>query len=193
MLFVPALPAPPTPTLEVSVSPSRAGTEARPRPVKLRLTIDGGATASSVVVYFPRALRLSNSGLPQCSRSDEEILAGACRDAIAGTGTATVASAPERFEITPMVGATDLVFRVAGGDRLVVIHGKLSQASGRYTAKLRIALPDFLRAFDRLSLTMRLRRGANSLFATRGCGLPFRVELRGGTPATLRKSAPCRR
>ena len=153
------------PALEVSVTPAKVGTEAKPRPVKLALSLTGELDAAAVTVYFPKQLRITNSGLPQCDKDDAQVAAGACDDDKAGTGSITVAE--QQLPLTPLVGAKDLIFK--GGD--TVLHGALSQAKGRYTAKMRIALPDPMRPFTALNLTMK-RAG---LFATRGCPLPFKV------------------
>jgi hypothetical protein len=41
---------------------------------------------------------------------------------------------------------------------------------------MRIALPDALRPLSSLELSMERTKGAASLFATRGCPLPFKVK-----------------
>jgi hypothetical protein len=170
--------ATPPPALVVAVSPAKAGTAAKPRPVQVQLAIAGATSATRVVVYFPSALRISNTGLPQCTLSDAKILQGGCQTAIAGSGAVTAAATP--FQVTPLVGAKDLLFRVTGATNAKVLHGKLSGASGLYAAKLTIALPGFMRQLSQLSCTMKLAHGSHTLFATRGCpsgGLPFQVAL----------------
>ena len=158
------------PALHVSVTPSRAGTEAKPRPVNLQLGIEGEIDAAAIVVYFPKRLRITNTGLPQCTESDQQIAAGACEGARAGSGSATAGGNP--VALTPLIGADDLIFK--GPE--TVLHGALSQASGRYTAKMRIALPEALRPLSSLVLSIGRTKGAASLFATRGCPLPFKVK-----------------
>lgn len=159
-------PPPPQAALKVSVSPPKAG-----KPVGVSMQIVGDVKASSITVFFPQALRISNTGLAQCASSDAQILAGACAQAVTGSGSMITSSGP--FTVTPLVGAKDIGFIVAGGSQKVVLHGKLSQAAKPYTAKMRIALPAFLRSFDALSLDFK----AHGLFATRGCGLGFKVQL----------------
>ena len=185
--------ATPPPALVVAVSPAKAGTAAKPRPVQVQLAISGAANASRVVVYFPKALRISNTGLPQCTVSDARILAGECTASVAGSGAAMAGSGP--FQMTPLVSPTGLLFRVTGASQKAVLHGAFGRASGQYAAKLQIALPGFLRQLSQLSFTMKLTHRAGSLFATRGCSggkLPFRVDLRGSSTASLHASASCR-
>ena len=171
------------PALHASVTPSKAGTEAKPRAAKLRLEIAGEIDAAAIVVYFPKRLRITNAGLPRCATSDDRIAAGACDRAKAGSGSATVADNP--FALTPLVGAEDLIFK---GDS-TVLHGTLSHASGRYTAKMRIELPDAWRPLSSLELSLGRIRRAATLFATRGCPLPFKVKA-GATVLTA--AAKCR-
>ena len=153
------------PALHVSVSPSKAGTGAKPRPVSLKLQIDGDITAKAIVVYFPKQLRITNAGLPQCDKTDEEIVAGACDRMKAGTGSVTIGGEP--LALTPLVGTDDLIFKASDA----VLHGKLSQAAGRYTAKMRVALPDAMQTLSAIKLSFK----RTTLFASRGCPLPFKV------------------
>jgi hypothetical protein len=161
--------AAPPPALEVSVSPSTAGSEAKPKAARLKLSIDGkSANAREFVVYFPKGIAISNKGIADGTK--------------AGAGSITVDEVPS--ELAPSVTATGLSF--AAGDP--THDGVFSQASGRYTAKLRVKVPQPLRSFSALSLDLK----AKSLFATRECPLPFRVELIGAKKTVLMADAPCR-
>jgi hypothetical protein len=171
-------PPPSQAALTVSVSPPKADTS-----VGVSMQIVGDVKASSITVFFPQALKLSNTGLKQCSSSDAQIIAGACADAVAGSGSMITGAGP--FTVTPLVGAKDISFLVASGSRKVVLHGKLSQSPKPYTAKMRIALPSFLRSFNAFSLQFK----AHSLFSTRGCGLGFKVTL--GVKTKLTSRARC--
>jgi hypothetical protein len=178
------------PVLNVAVSPAKAGSQATPRPVGVTLTLLGQIDASSLVVYFPKQLRITNAGLPQCSLSDAKVASGGCADAEAGTGTAIGNGTV--FSLTPLVGAKDLLFRL-GGQSSGVLHGKLSQASGPYTAKMRLALPQGMRPLTSLRLAIKRTAGGASLFSTRGCPLPFKVQLNGAKTTTLTAKAACSR
>jgi hypothetical protein len=161
--------AAPPPALEVSVTPSKAGSEAKPKAARLKLAIEGKSTnAREFVVYFPQGIRISNKGIAD--------------GASAGSGSITVDEAP--IELAPTVTAAGLAF--ATGDQ--ALDGVFSQASGRYTAKLRVKVPQPLRSFSALSLDLK----AKSLFATRACPLPFRVELIGAKKTVLTADAACR-
>ena len=160
--------AAPPPAFEVSVMPSTAGSEAKPKAARLKLSIDGkSVNARKLVVYFPQGIAISNKGIADGAK--------------AGTGSITVDENPE---LTPSVTAAGLSF--AAGDQ--VLDGVFSQASGRYTAKLRMKVPQPLRSLSALSLDLK----ANSLFATRGCPLPFRAELIGTKKTELTSEAACK-
>ena len=49
----------PPPALAVSVSPKQAGTEAKPRSVKLTLTVAPLAGVPSLTVFFPKQLHIA--------------------------------------------------------------------------------------------------------------------------------------
>src|SRR5262245_13654251 len=166
------------PALHVSVSPTKAGTGATPRPVALKLKIDGDITATAITIYFPKQLRITNAGLKQCDKSDDEIIAGACDGMKAGTGSVKIGGEP--LPLTPFVGVKDLLFQASDA----VLHGKLSQAAGRYTAKMRVAIPDPMQTFSDITLNFK----KTTLFATRGCPLPFKVTV---GPKVLIAKASC--
>ena len=188
-MFVPAQQPTPTPAptpapaaLEVSVTPAKAGSEAAPSPASLKIKLTGELSGQALTVFFPQGLRISNTGIPQCNKPEKLILRGGCAAVKAGTGTATTADG-DSIKLAPFVSASELLFKA---DK-TVLHGTLSQATGAYTAKMRIKLPPPLRDLTSIELTLKLQRGNNSLFATRGCPLPFKVTLR----KTLTAEAPC--
>ena len=177
--------------LHVALTPVKAGTEAAPRPTKVKLDVTAERDARRLTVFMPKQLRISNTGLAVCSAGDADLVAqgpqALCKDAIAGSGT--LATEDAAYRVTPLVSADGLLFFVDGDQQNTVLHGTFSQAVGDYTAKLRVPLPEPLRGLRTLKLTLQRR----TLFATRGCvpgGLPFKVQL--GT-AVARATATCRR
>jgi len=92
--------------------------------------------------------------------------------------------AEQEMPVAPAVTAKGLAFTV--GDS--VLDGVFSQASGRYTAKLRVKVPQPLAAFTRLSLDLK----AKTLFSLRSCPLPFRADLIGAKKRILLHRAACR-
>lgn len=174
------------PTVTVSISPSKAGTKSSPKNAKIKLAVknnlESKTTASKIAITFPSSLKLSTKGLPQCTKSDEAILAApttACKASIAGKGEANAvlnpsgAQAPLHFNVTPIVGKNELLFYLqqSPGAVKAVLHGKIS---GR---KLTITIPDFLQqpavgtfsALNDLTTTMQLKKGKNYLISSVGC------------------------
>jgi hypothetical protein len=175
-----ATPGPPA--LEVSVTPSKAGTEAAPHPVALKIKLTGELSGSTMTVFFPQGLRISNTGIPQCNKPEKLVLRGGCASVKAGSGTAET-KAGDTLKLTPFVSATELLFKA----NKTVLHGTLSQAPSPYTAKMSLKLPKPLRKLTSFELTLKLQRGSASLFATRACPLPFKVTF----GKTLTSEAPC--
>ena len=157
--------APPPPALEVSVTPKKAPASA----ARLKLTISDKATnAREIVVYFPKGVGISNAGIADGTK--------------AGSGAITVDE--QDTDLVATTTPTGLAF--AAGEE--TLDGAFSRASGRYTAKLRVKVPEPLRAFSALSLNLKVK----SLFSVRACPLPFRVELIGAKKTVLSDDAPCR-
>jgi hypothetical protein len=177
----------PSITATGTVSPSKAGTKAKPKAVKVSLKVTNDpaskTTAAKIAITFPSTLKLSTKGLPQCTKSDSVIETGpskVCKASIAGSGTASAllnpnapTPAPLSFKVTPIVGKNELLFflQQSPGSVQAVLHGKIS---GR---KLTIAIPDFLQnpapsvysALNGLSTTLSLKKSGKALFSTTGC------------------------
>lgn len=182
------------PTIDVkpSFSPSKAGSKHKPRAAKFTLTVtnnvtESHATASSIKITFPSTAKLSTKGLPQCRKTDQQILDApktACKKSLAGTGSSHVLlgpdfnGAPITFAVTPIVGKNEMLYYVDSPIAKAVLHGKLS---GR-TQTIRI--PDGTRgdepnlqqpvqglfaAIVDLKTTISLKKGKHSLITTTGC------------------------
>jgi hypothetical protein len=174
-------------TVTAKVSPSKAGTAKKPKAVSVSVGVTNDpsskTTAKQIQISFPSTLKLSTKGLKQCTKSDNDILAGpttACKGSIAGKGTASAilnpnsaTPAPLNFKVTPIVGKNQLLFYLeqSGGAVKAVLHGKIS---GK---KLTIAIPDFLQqpapgtysALNGLNTTLKLTKGKASLISSTGC------------------------
>jgi hypothetical protein len=174
-------------TATAKLSPSKAGTKSKPKAsgVTLSVTNDPASktTAAKIAISFPGTLKLSTKGLTQCTKSDDEILAGptkACKGSIAGKGTASAilnptsaTPAPLNFKVTPIVGKNEILFYLeqSPGNVKAVLHGKIS---GK---KLTISIPDFLQqpapgtysALNGLQTTLKLNKGKASLVTSTGC------------------------
>jgi hypothetical protein len=175
-------------TVTSKITPSKAGTKAKPKASKIVINVVNSAasktTAAKIAITFPSTMKLSTKGLPQCTATDDEILAktptGVCKSSIAGSGTASALlnpsaaqPAPLAFKVTPIVGKNELLFFLtqSPGNVKAVLHGKIS---GK---KLTIAIPAFLQqpapgtysALNGLKTTMSLNKGKNSLISSTGC------------------------
>ncbi|HEY6888556.1 MAG TPA: hypothetical protein VI300_12270 [Solirubrobacter sp.] len=158
-------PPAPVSSLSAGVAPNRAPSNGVH--VKLTLTSDV-ADVSEIVFYFPRGVGITNVGIADGTK--------------AGKGTIVVGGA--ETPVVPTVTAKGLAF--TAGD--TVLDGVFSQALGRYTAKLRVKVPQPLAAFTRLSLDLK----AKTLFSLRSCPLPFRADLIGAKKRILLHRAACR-
>ncbi len=176
----------PSISVTASVSPTAAGTASKPKSEKLTLSVKNDpsshTTAKRITITMPSTLKLSTKGLPQCTKSDTEILNGpakVCKTSIAGKGTAsailnpTGTPAPLSFKVIPLVGKNELLFYLeqTGGAVKAVLHGKIS---GK---KLTIAIPGFLQmpatgtysALNGLDTTLSLKKGKHYLLSSTGC------------------------
>jgi hypothetical protein len=176
----------PAPTATAKVSPTKAGTPSKPKAEKITLSVKNNAesktTAAKIAITFPSTLKLSTKGLPQCTKSDTEILdqtpQKACKSSIAGKGTANAlvnpyaaAPAPLHFVVTPMVGKNELLFHLVAGGVKAVLHGKISGKKLNITInpELQQPAPSVYSALIDLSTTMSLKKGKSSLITSTGC------------------------
>jgi hypothetical protein len=175
-------------TVTSKITPSKAGTKAKPKASKITLNVVNSAasktTAAKIAITFPATLKLSTKGLPQCTASDEDVLNKTpqvvCKASIAGSGTAAALlgptganPAPLAFKVTPIVGKNELLFFLTQnpGNVKAVLHGKIS---GK---KLTISIPTFLQqpapgtysALNGLKTTLSLKKGKNALITSTGC------------------------
>jgi len=170
-----------------SVSPSKAGTKHKPRAEKFTLTVtnnvnESKATANQIKIQFPSTLKLSTKGLPQCTKSEDAILAApktACKKSIAGSGSSHVILGPATgnptnvtFQVLPIVGKNEMLYYLnAPGLTQAVIHGKLKGHTQT------ISIPKILQqpvtglysAIVDLKTTLSLKKGKHSLITSSGC------------------------
>ncbi len=140
----------PAPSVDATatVSPTKAGTKSKPKSEKLKLVVKSDraakATASKITITFPSSLKLSLSGLTQCTATDDALIndVNVCKSSIAGTGEAhadlnpfSPTPAPLTFKVVPVISKGEMRF-VLSGSANAVLHGKIS---GR---KMTIEIPD---------------------------------------------------
>lgn len=150
----------PTPSheLQMSVSPSKAGTSKKPKAVtRLKLDIANNqasqTTASKIEISFPKTLRFNTKGFTTCSAakleasgpsscSSKSRLGGGTASAVVNPTSAS--PAPLAFKNTFFVGSAtslNIFLTQTGGDVAKVLIGKISRAGGAYGQKLTIAIP----------------------------------------------------
>lgn len=149
----------PTPshTVNVGVSPSKAGTKVKPRAVSFKLAIANNqaakTTVSKIEISFPKTIKIDPRGFVTCSaaRLDAEGPSGCPAKSRLGSGTASAILGPTTAKPTPLAfkntffvgSATSLNVFLAqtGGDVRKVLLGKISRAGGKYGQKLTISIP----------------------------------------------------
>ena len=177
----------PTPTATVKVSPSKAGTKSKPKAIKLTLTVknndDSKTTASKIAIKIPSTLKLSLTGLPACTKSDDDLInqgPSICKSSIAGSGSANAKLTPfgagaanVAFKVTPIVGKKELLFHLAatGVSNNYVLHGKISGRTLTITIPPAVQqpVPGLYSALSDLTSTLSLKKGSHSLLTSTGC------------------------
>jgi hypothetical protein len=171
-----------------SVSPSKAGTKSKPKAEKLVLFVknapESKTTASSIKITFPSTLKLSTKGLPQCTKSDDDIInetpQKACKASIAGTGISNAILNPSgtqaalQLKVTTLVGKNQLLFHLAAQGAITnkyVLHGKISGKTLTITITKDVQQPvtGVYAALADLKSTISLKKGKNALITSTGC------------------------
>ena len=172
-------------TVSAKLSPSKAGTKAKPKSAKLKLAInnnkDSKTTAKQIKITLPKTVKLSTKGLDVCTASDDKLLEGpkkACPKAIVGKGTADAfvnpfadSPAPLHFTLTPLAGKNELIFVLDSPVADAVLRAKIKGST------LTINIPDFLQmpapntysALEKIETTLSKKKGKHSLLSTVGC------------------------
>lgn len=178
----------PSHTLQISVTPSKAGTAKAPRAVsRLKLAIsndkEAGTTASRIEISFPKTIRFNARGFRICSAVtlDKSGPAGCSSRSRLGGGTASAVVNPTSATPTPLkfrntffvASATRLhiFLEQTNGDRAVrkVLVAKIGNAGGKYGQKLTIDIPrDLQQPAD--NVFSALADLGTSLSATAGTG-----------------------
>ena len=191
-------------TVEVTLSPKKAGKKKKPKPVKVNLTLvneDSSQTADSIEVFMGRHIKASTKGLKKCDPDELEAqgttacsaaskIGTGTADAIAGVNTSSPAEL--KFNITAFViGNQQLGFYLEqqGGAIKVLSKGRLKKARGQYGTNLDLEIPQLAREFPTgtynglkgLETSLYKKRGKNALFKTVGCPsnrqVPFKLTI----------------
>jgi hypothetical protein len=189
-------PAAPTIDVKTSVSPSKAGTKKKPGAEKFTITVtnnvsESQATANAIKITFPKTLKLSTKGLPQCTKSDQAIIDApktACKKSIAGSGTSdavagptTPTPAPISFKVTPIVGKNQMLYYLAktAVTQPAVLHGKISGSTQTITInpELQQPAPGLFSAIVNLHTVISLKKGKHSLVTSTGCSGGHKITV----------------
>jgi hypothetical protein len=192
-----------TATLNMKVTPKKAGTKAHPKNSTLNLNVVNGnikRTMSDLDIYLAKNLKVSLKGMPTCA--PEKVLARACpTSSILGRGEAKAkvgVNGPAPSDLTFDVKAVKTTSQVTGkpmlgfiiddgGSLLFLTETKLSKAKAPYGTKLHIDVPELAQhagtAYNglvSLQTTLSKKKGSNKLLSTIGCKKhkhPFKVVL----------------
>jgi hypothetical protein len=152
----------PAHTLDMGISPSKAGTKKKPKTVKVKLDISNnvgaGTTASVIEIFFPKTIKLNTKGFKTCSITTLETggPTACAKGSKIGAGTAgalvnPTSAAPTKLEFANSfyVGSSkqlNIYLKQTNGDQAVTgfFAGKIGRAGGKFGAKLTIAIPENL-------------------------------------------------
>lgn len=144
--------------LAVSVTPSKAGTKASPKKVKLKVTTtttpkDATPFATTkAVLFFDKNLTFGGSKFKSCTVAKVQAAESNCpKGSKVGSGTAkgSALGLVENLTVTAFNGPNgkSLLLHVVGSAPLAidsVINAKLSKSFGKYGTKLTVPIPDNL-------------------------------------------------
>jgi len=145
-------------TIDVTVSPSKAGTKAKPAGVKLKVDIKTKKKVESetfatktAVIYFDKNLVFNSKLFKNCTAATVQANEAGCPGGSkVGTGTAQgeALGQIQKLKVSAFNGpGNTLNLHVTGSTPLAidsVIVGKLGTASGKFGTKLSVTIPDNL-------------------------------------------------
>ena len=188
---------PPSIDVTATISPTKAGTKAKPKSEKVNLTINNSreskTSASKIEISFPKTLKLSTKGLKTCSvaKLDSQGKANCPRGSAAGVGTADALVNPQsdspaslKFNVTTFVAGKNLLafyLEQQGNDSGVqqALPAKITTVKGSrvFGQKLTISIPANLQqpapgvysTLIQIKNSLGLKSGANALIKSIGC------------------------
>jgi hypothetical protein len=162
-------------TATAKVSPGKSGTKSKPKSVKFNLRIENSqeskTSADGVVVTLPSTLKLSTTGLTQCTATDEEIIAdpSTCNSAKVGSGTAGANLA--QFQLTAFAGKNEVLFYLDSPVGQFVLHGKISgkKMTIPIGPTLQQPVPGLFAYLHFIEVNLSKKKGNKYLVSTTGC------------------------
>lgn len=173
-----------------SLTPSKAGTKSKPKPVRFKTFIKNNVpntTASTIDILVPSTVKVSGKGLTACPVTEFSKPGGKanCPSASkAGTGVSHAVVGPQRaaldFNVSVYVGGnTTIIFYIEqiGGSVTKALVGKISSASGKFKQKISIGIPPDLQqpapglygALTDIRANLYNKKGSKSLFSSVDC------------------------
>jgi len=173
------------PSIQVaaSVTPGKAGTKSKPKNTKFTIAVRNDpaskTTAGTIKITIPSTLKLSTKGLPQCTASDDDIVASlgsVCRKSKAGSGAANAqlvnTGQNVAFTVTAYVGKNELLFLLKSSiGNNYVTHGKIKGSTLTITIgpDLQQPAPGLYAALINLKTSLTFKKGNNFLLSSNGC------------------------
>jgi hypothetical protein len=199
------------PDVDVSLTPSNAGTKKKPKNSTLKMFVKNNqtdATVDTITVNVGKQIKLNGKGFKYCTATklNTEGITGCPSGSKAGKGTANAVvgpgKAPLAFTVDAFVGSKNsIVFYVQqkGGTVRKALTGKISRASGKFGSKIVIKIdedlqqpgPGVFSSLVDLQTTIKAKRGKNYLVSSIGCkskkhdmGVKFTFAPNATFPAT---------
>lgn len=174
------------PTLNVAVSPSKAGTKKKPKNTQIHLKVvnnDPKKSLSSLTITIPKTLKLSGKGFKTCTKKFLDAngpaacpkaakVGGGTSDALVGVNAAS--QAPLHFVVTAFVGgktAINFYLHSTGTPVNVVAPGKVHGNKLTVTVPMQAQqpAPGVWAGLVSLETTLKGKAGKNVLVASTGC------------------------
>lgn len=205
--------------LKVTASPRQAGTKAKPKGTKLKVTLlttpaEGQApfATSAAIVAFDKNIVFNLKSFPTCTKTTVQRNQGNCPAASkVGSGSAVgrALGQVENLKVTAFNGPGGTLLMSVRGEKPLqidsVIEGKLKNASGQFGRRLVVSIPKNLQepvtgvfaTLTDFTVTIKnVSRGGKPYIGIKGCSkrrLNFRSDLTytDGTSKTARDSITC--
>jgi hypothetical protein len=180
-------------TMDVKVTPSKAGTKKKPKDTVVDLSITNGdftQTASRLEIWLPKNVRINTKGFKRCSVATLANGPSACpKGSKVGSGTAD-ARAGVNVSPTPPVlafvvnafvtGKNSIAFHLQqqGGSIAAVAPAKITKASGKYGQKLDVSIPEepaqqypagLYNGLEKLQTKLGSKKKGKSIIESVGC------------------------
>jgi hypothetical protein len=179
---------PAAPTMDVKITPTKAGTKSKPKNSKINLEIvnnDSKRTLSRLTITQPKTFRLSAAGLPKCSEKVlEEKGPSKCpkasrvgkgiAHALVGVNSTTTPPTPLTFDVTAVVlGAKSVGFYLAARELPVNVLSPGTLKGNKLIIDVPIAAqqpaPGVWAGLVSLETTLSAKKGTHYLASTTGC------------------------